>query len=698
MGLRVYILALLSALAALVLFQMGLSWRTARNMGGGMRRQSAEITRNLAEVIRRSELERIELTMSAGTADLKTVIRMTEETTLLSSDFFMSQSALARSASELTERIREGVKRHLLKLIKDRLPIANGSGATFEYRAFSDELPYFLPYAYWEDGEIKYADVTTVEVESDDPASVTEEERALSLKAELALPYYVASLPAGHDRSRARPEKVNWSQPYIDEITGFLMVSATAPINLEGTGVLGVVYIDLNLSSLEKMTREVTAKLPSGSLALSFSAASGEVLASPHQPDWAPAQVDSPQSPEGRTIKFKTLEQLPFGREVAAVFKGLAEDELGRTAGEISGRPHTVLLFNVAGLFGLVVVIPDETLYSAAAQAQAMSAEMDRSQLREMRQITFSAVVCLVLVAAALVVISISILRATRRLGVIVSQLSSESRDIEGLAGAVSQTAATLEADAVGQARAIADASEALRHISEQVRANAQATEQCGQAMDRATGQVDAGEAAMAKMSEAIAAMSQATSEIVKTLKTINAISFQTNLLALNAAVESARAGEAGAGFAIVADEVRKLAGLTTEAASRSEALIAQANRRVEEGQAVKAELEADLKDIEETVRLAAGQVELIRTATRDQAQAVDSVNSDMNALDSAVKRNEEVARQSLKSSQSLLTRAGALEDTSRSLDRLTHGGRPEGRQAEAQGRGELQHIIPTRP
>tara|TARA_E500000318_G_scaffold80188_1_gene75264 strand:- start:2680 stop:3750 length:1071 start_codon:yes stop_codon:yes gene_type:complete len=84
-----------------------------------------------------------------------------------------------------------------------------------------------------------------------------------------------------------------------------------------------------------------------------------------------------------------------------------------------------------------------------------------------------------------------------------------------------------------------------------------------GRNLDLATSISGTVDSAVSKLSE----LSSAISEILKLLNGIKSIAGQTNMLALNATIESARAGEAGLGFAVVAREVKMLATDSREAA-----------------------------------------------------------------------------------------------------------------------------------
>lgn len=62
------------------------------------------------------------------------------------------------------------------------------------------------------------------------------------------------------------------------------------------------------------------------------------------------------------------------------------------------------------------------------------------------------------------------------------------------------------------------------------------------------------------ELQEAVGNVSEGIEGINNMVQVIQDIADQTNLLALNASIEAARAGEAGKGFAVVAEEIRKLA------------------------------------------------------------------------------------------------------------------------------------------
>ena len=102
--------------------------------------------------------------------------------------------------------------------------------------------------------------------------------------------------------------------------------------------------------------------------------------------------------------------------------------------------------------------------------------------------------------------------------------------------------------------------SEKTRIVTETSNETADAALRGSQLMEVAVQKMSNIETSVNTSAEVVKKLGENSQQIGQIVEAISAIAEQTNLLALNAAIEAARAGEHGRGFAVVAEEVRKLA------------------------------------------------------------------------------------------------------------------------------------------
>jgi methyl-accepting chemotaxis protein len=225
-------------------------------------------------------------------------------------------------------------------------------------------------------------------------------------------------------------------------------------------------------------------------------------------------------------------------------------------------------------------------------------------------------------------------------IGQLASSVETMRSKIGDAVGQASHMSVTLSSSASEQAAAIEEISASVEEMAGMTHQNAERAGRANDLMSSNRRVAENLEASLTRLTGSMKEMVAASTQTQKIVKTIDEIAFQTDILALNAAVEAARAGHAGAGFAVVAEEVRTLAVRAAEAAGNTSTLLDNVVTRITAGERMVTEAVGGFAKMTTTLTDVVALVEEIATASRDQAKGVDQISRAVGEIEKATQQN----------------------------------------------------------
>lgn len=248
--------------------------------------------------------------------------------------------------------------------------------------------------------------------------------------------------------------------------------------------------------------------------------------------------------------------------------------------------------------------------------------------------------------------------------------ISEVLRQVENAANTISDSSEQITMAAQDLANSNTTQAESVQVLTEKSETIADSVEQAAQNTKEVNGLIgDAGEIVtlekekMSEVSNAMNEISECSKEISAILETIDAIANETNLLSLNASIEAARAGTAGAGFAVVANSIRTLASESKESAVKIHELIEVTLKAVDNGNDKVKETAETLDTIVDITQNIARKMQQVTMNTAKITEETKQVTEETQSINESVMSTSAVSQENYASSTELSNQAQVLKE-----------------------------------
>ncbi|MEK5380015.1 methyl-accepting chemotaxis protein [Niallia sp. FSL W8-0635] len=383
-------------------------------------------------------------------------------------------------------------------------------------------------------------------------------------------------------------DKAIVTSPYIDASSGEMVVTITKK-TIDGAGIIG---IDLNLSELEKTTKNVEIGKEGYIILLD---AEQTFLVSPVNETGTKVEKDFPnlynqnsgehhykRNDEDRTLYFLTNENTGW-----KIVGSMLDAETDAAAQPILQKSLLVVAISII-LGGAIIILIIRSLVNRLKDIQNKAKKISDGDLTEEIRIQSNDEIGQLAQSFTTMQTSLkTLLRTLEQHSLTVATTAEElnasagqtSEANEQVATAIQHVAISAEKQTEGVEANILSLNQIVNgtntvllnanEVLERTQTTTQNAEVGKAIVEQTVYQMSEIHHSVSDSNKVIASLNDRTKEIGAIVEVITDISNQTNLLALNAAIEAARAGESGKGFTVVADEVRKLAEQSQVSASQ---------------------------------------------------------------------------------------------------------------------------------